>query len=120
MAAVSDFPTSVTASSITPGYRDFAVQRIEYEDQGFDTNLDGKATCRTWAIEFLFLSEAQAAVLDGHFMEAKSSDGEFVFLDPYTDLSYAGVRYELEEYKAERHLKSWAPIRKALLFQELC
>lgn len=119
MAGIYQFPT-LTPTNCLPNFIEPAVSVLEYEDGAMDFNLDGKCALRTWDLDFSFLTEAEAAQLDAHHETALGSDGEFLFVDPYTSIGYNGVRYALEDgYAAERHPKKWAPIRRIRLVQEV-
>lgn len=119
MAKISDYPTLPRPTTFLPIVDNFSVSSLTCEDGGKHYNLDGAITRRRWEITYNFLSEADAAILDGHFEEAQSSDGHFYLTDPYSGSVYADVRYESGSgFEVKPHIKKWSPVRSVMLFQD--
>lgn len=68
-----------------------------------------------WRIKYDFLSLADAAILDAHFIAARGSYFGFDFTDPRTNLRYTNVRIAPQGYRYVEHEKRAFPKREVEL-----
>ena len=117
---IRNFPTSPQPTHCLPEFVDYKVSQIIYEDMGMDYNLDQIAPQRQWTLEYNFLDEDGAAILDAHYQDAQGATAEFYFTDPHTGETFPHCRYAQQDgFTVEAHQKKWSPKRKVVIRQRL-
>lgn len=105
-------PTYSSLLALPPLYA-LNVQR--FKTGGRDFRLKADAYILQWVIQYDFLTNANAATLDEHWVSARGHWAGFDFVDPRSGSTFRNVHYAPGGLEVKPGRKRWAPVREIKL-----
>ena len=92
--------------------RTYYITAQEFKTGNVHFRLDTEQYTERWQIIYQCLSEADALLLDNHWLSARGQYAGFYLYEPRESLIYTNVHYAADGWKAGKHRRRWSLLRE--------